>query len=102
MICKRNATSESSRLFLAMRMKRVLAENPKPCRRCWVNVALKPELKFGLRLEKKLLVVARLLVNPTVRFVPHWKACAYEKFTVPVFCARLDPGSTPWKILVAC
>src|SRR6266436_10445311 len=84
--CKRNATSESSRLFFAIRMKRWLGAKPKPCNKCWVTVALKLELSWGLRLVKMLLVVARVLLKPTDRFVPHWKAWLYAKSTVPVFC----------------
>jgi len=38
------------------------------------NRALKLELSWGLRLVKMLLVVARVLLKPTDRFVPHWKA----------------------------
>src|SRR5580692_9118236 len=64
MICSRKPTSESSRLFLAMRMNRVLGANPNPWNRCWVIVALKLELSAGLRLERKLFVVDRVLLKP--------------------------------------
>ena len=74
MICSRKATSESSRLFLAIRIKRVFDAKPNPWRIGWVTVALKLEFSAGLTLEKKLFVVCRVLLKPTERFMPQWKA----------------------------
>src|ERR1700674_2497133 len=87
MTCRRKATSEFPRLFLARRMKRVLGKNPKPRSRVSATLAWKLALKFGLKEANGELVVMRLLLNPTARFVPHWKPCKYEKFAVPVFWA---------------
>ena len=74
-ICRRKATSEISRLFFAMRIKRVLGAKPKPCSRCCVNLAWKLEPKVGLNVANVELVVARVLLNPTCRFEPHLKPC---------------------------
>src|SRR5690242_8795705 len=85
MTCSLNATSEISRLFLAIRMKRVFGRNPKPCNNGWLIVARKLELSNGLNLVKLELVVVRELLKPTDRFVPHWNPCWYPKSTVLVF-----------------
>src|SRR5580765_2202090 len=87
MICKRNATSDSSRLFFAMRIKRVFGANPKPCSRCCVNLNWKFEFNCGLStLKGAFPTVCRVLLNPTDTLVPQWKPCMYEKLAVVVFC----------------
>src|SRR6266853_2322377 len=85
-ICQRNATSEISRLFLAMRIKRLLAANPKPCKRCCVRRKLKLELSCGLTGWNGAAPIAcRLLLKPTSTLVPEANSCWYEKFPVAVF-----------------
>src|SRR5260221_6526180 len=85
-ICQRKATSEISRLFLAIWMKRVFGANPKPCNRCCVSRKLKLELSCGLNVAKGAFpTVWRVLLKPTDRLVPHWNPCWYEKFPVVVF-----------------
>ena len=54
-----------------MRMKRVLERESEALQQCWVMVALKLEFKCRAHVEKKLFVVLRVLLKPTVRFVPH-------------------------------
>ena len=70
MVCRRNATSVISRLFLAMRMKRLLGAKPKPCSKCWVSWNLKPDAKVGLIRVNGLLLVILELENQTNRLVP--------------------------------
>ena len=66
----RKATSAISRLFFAMRMKRIFGAMPKPCSRCWLTVKRKLLLSTGFKLVKMLLVVMRELLKPTLMLVP--------------------------------
>src|SRR5438309_575968 len=84
MICSRKATSDNSRLFLAIRIKRVFEAKPRPCSKCWDSLNWKLELSAGLTLWKALLLVTRLLLKPTDTLVPHWNPCKYSKFAVVV------------------
>ena len=73
MICRRKATSEISRLFLAMRMKRVLGRNPKPCNRFCVKRNWKLEPNCGVSRLVGLLVVRWVLLKAPVSAPPHSK-----------------------------
>src|SRR5580704_6788245 len=86
MTCRRKATSESSRLFLAILRKRLFAAKPSPWSRCCVNWNLKLELSCGLNgLNGASPTATRVLLKPTVILVPQEKPCVYRKLPVVVF-----------------
>jgi hypothetical protein len=66
----RNWTSEISLFFLASFMDRRVLSILKFCNRGWVRVAVRLEAKDGLKVEKTLLVVERLLLKFRARLPP--------------------------------
>src|SRR5882724_1526397 len=91
MTCRRNATSEMSRLFFAVMMKRRLGKNPNPCNKCWLSVKRNVGVSAGLKLEELLVTVVRELSKLKLRFVPVWKPWVYPKLYVALFCSLTLP-----------
>src|ERR1035438_3384685 len=75
MTCALNVRSETSRLFLAMRIWRELRAGPKPCSKCCVTLSASDELVEGLNWARLLLVSELLLVSPRLTSVPVSKFC---------------------------
>src|SRR5262249_9204467 len=72
---------------------------PKPCSKCCLAVARKPEFKIGFNVLRRLLVVTRLLLKLTDRSVPVRKPFENVKFANPVFWLSV---LTPVRIVVDC
>src|ERR1035438_9901088 len=70
-----NVRSETSRLFLAMRIWRELRAGPKPCSKCCVTLSASEEFVEGLNWARLLLVSELLLVSPRLTSVPVSKFC---------------------------
>src|SRR5450432_537339 len=68
--CALKVRSETSRLFLAMRIWRVLTGEPHPCSRCCVTVSASDALVTGLKSERVALLVTELLLIPRLTSVP--------------------------------
>src|ERR1019366_3524225 len=75
MTCALKVRSETSRLFLAMRIWRELRAGPKPCSRCCVTLSASAELVEGLNWARMLLVSELLLVSPRLTRVRVAKFC---------------------------
>src|ERR1039458_328851 len=75
MTCALKVRSETSRLFLAMRIWRELRAGPKPCSKCCVTLSASDELVEGLNWARMLLVSELLLVSPRLTSVPVSKFC---------------------------
>src|ERR1700686_3587628 len=89
-ICRRKAAAEISRLFYAIRMKRVVGAKPKPGNRCCVSWKLKLDLSCGLNCWNGAFATAwRGLLKPTNILVPQVNPCWYEKFPVVVFSGEV-------------
>src|SRR5208282_1588866 len=79
MACCANAQSAILRLFLAMRILRVLTAIPKPFSNCCWKPSEMVVCTAGLKRLKIELVELRVLFQETNKLVPLWKPCEYWK-----------------------
>src|SRR6266853_1007816 len=97
MACWVNAQSAILRLFLAIRMFRVLTERPNPFSNCCCIPTKIEDCTEGLNKLAAEVEEERVLSHPVKKLVPVWKPCTYCVLNVELCRANLVSGSGPAK-----
>src|SRR5260370_16522488 len=95
MACCVKAQSAILRLFLAMRMFRVLIERPKPFSSCCWNPAKIEDCTEGLNKLAADVEEVRVLSNVVKKVVPVWKPWEYCVLKVEVCNTSLASAASP-------
>src|SRR6266403_70474 len=95
MACWVKAQSAILRLFLAMRMFRVLTERPNPLSNCCWNPTKREDCTEGLNKLAAEVEELRVLSHAVKKLVPVWKPCTYCVLNVVVCRVNLVSESRP-------
>src|SRR5580658_9246682 len=95
MACCAKAQSAILRLFLAMRMLRVLTAMPKPFKSAWEKPIVRVDCTAGLKKFSVEFELLRVLFQLMLRFVPVSKFWEYCVLNWVVWLTRFNSPATP-------